>query len=202
MITDIQANATRKKAILVFALVGAVIVVAVLALRGGGGDAKKGASGGDTIGSTQSGATSSAMGDRANAGTTATSPSSNDPSANHAGAGADVAAHPSAGASGVMSGTPVDMTQLLLEAKVVHQARTALAAGDPRGALKELEFYDKIPNASSLKQEATILRIQALAQVGRKTDARALAYSTRDDPSFKTYQDRVEAALAGDAGSP
>ena len=109
-------------------------------------------------------------------------------------------AAPSGSPEPIMSGAPVDMGQLLLEAKTVEAARSALAAGDSRKALKELEFYDKIPNAQSLRQEATLLKIEALTQVGRKADARALAYSTRDDPSFNAYQGRIETLLNNDAG--
>jgi hypothetical protein len=195
--TDSQASATRKKALLVFGLVVAVIFIAVLALRGGDGDLKKG-SGGDT--SSAQGGSGASTGERpATTDTGSNALPSNDPQANPAGSPGGAAAGPSHSADGVTSGAAVDMTQLLLEAKVVDAARAALVAGDPKKALKELEFYDKIPNASSLQQEATILKIQALTQVGRKTDARALAYSTRDEPSFKPYQARIDAVLA-DAG--
>lgn len=107
---------------------------------------------------------------------------------------------PSGSIGPITSGAPVDMAQLLLEAKTVEAARSALASGNPKKALKELEFYDKIPNASSLRQEATLLKIEALSLVGRKAEARALAYSTRDDPSFNSYQGRIETLLENDAG--
>jgi cytoskeletal protein RodZ len=100
----------------------------------------------------------------------------------------------------ITSGAPVDMAQLLHEAKTVEAARTALASVNAKQALKELDAYDKIPNASSLRQEATLLKIEALMQVGRKADARALAYSTRDDPSFNSYQGRIDMLLENDAG--
>lgn len=100
----------------------------------------------------------------------------------------------------ITSGAPVDMAQLLLEAKTVEAARTSLASGNPRQALKELELYDKIPHASSLRQEALLLKIEALSLVGRKAEARALAYATRDDPSFDSYQGRIATLLNNDAG--
>lgn len=111
-----------------------------------------------------------------------------------AGGGAGATA-PSGSAPVITSGQPVNMEQLLLEAKYVENARSALAAGDPKRALRELDFYDKIPNATSLRQEATLIKIEALSQSGRKAEARALAYSTRDDPSFNSYQDRIEGIL-------
>jgi hypothetical protein len=45
----------------------------------------------------------------------------------------------------------------------------------------------------------TLVKIEALAKVGRKTDALALAMSTRDDPAFAPYQGKLQAVLV-DAG--
>lgn len=192
-----EASSTRKRAVLVLALVIGAIVVGVLAIRSLATEDAKDKVEGSASATAGEGTTSVVTG---SAQGTATRTGSTPPAATGANSvAANGAEHAPGIASGVTSGAPVDITQLLLEAKIVDQARAALAAGDPKQALKELEFYDKIPNASSLKQEATILKIQALLQVGRRTDARALAYSTRDDPSFKTYQSRIEAVLA-DAG--
>lgn len=110
------------------------------------------------------------------------------------------AAEPSSSAPApIVSGAPVDVSTLAQEAKTVEAARAALRAGDPKKALVEIERYERIPNGGSLKQEATILKIEALSKSGRKTDALALGMSTRDDPTFAPYRERVDSALT-DAG--
>jgi hypothetical protein len=98
------------------------------------------------------------------------------------------------------SAAPVDLGMALLAAKKVEAARAALAAGDAKKALAEIEEYQRMPEATALSQEAVLVKIEALAKVGgRKTDAVALAMSTRDDPSYAPYQDRIQAILS-DAG--
>jgi phage shock protein A len=87
----------------------------------------------------------------------------------------------------------------MLEAKKVQAARAALQAGNPKLALQEIESYEKIPEHAALSQEAVLVKIEALSKVGRRTDALALGMSTRDDPAFANYRDRVEAVLR-DAG--
>jgi hypothetical protein len=89
-----------------------------------------------------------------------------------------------------------DMTQLLLEAKAVEAARSALASGDPKKALEELRFYEERTKAEALRQEATLLKIEALMLVGRSAEAHALARATRSDPSFDSYQGRITTLLA------
>lgn len=92
-----------------------------------------------------------------------------------------------------------DMTQLLLEARAVEAARTALASGDPKKALEELRFYEERTRAEALRQEATLLKIEALMLVGRNADTHALARATRSDPSFDSYQGRIATLLANGA---
>lgn len=189
LITDSQASATRKKAVLVLVIVVGVIVAAVLALRPSASDPKtSGGSNGvassvgtPTVGDLRSGSGSAANGAAVNG--------------SSEGAGSATGGHVET-SPGVASGPAVDMTQVLLEAKIVDRARAALAAGNAKKALEEIEYYEKIPNRSALRQEATVLKIQALIQVGRKTDARSLAYATRDDPAFNSYRSRIEGILA------
>jgi hypothetical protein len=120
-------------------------------------------------------------------------------------------AHPSAPASSLAetsgdaglaaSGAPVDLGMALIAANRLSAAKAALAAGDPRKALAEIESYEKLPEANALKQETVVLKIEALSKVpGRKTDALALAMSTRDDPSYASYQPQIRALLQ-DAGA-
>jgi len=107
---------------------------------------------------------------------------------------------PSASSAGpVTSGAPISVETLAQEAKYVESARAALHAGDPKKALAELERYELVPGRGALKQEAALIKIEALSKVGRKTDALALGMSTRDDPSFAPYRGRVDGVLE-DAG--
>jgi hypothetical protein len=100
----------------------------------------------------------------------------------------------------VASGEPVDLPMALIAANRLSSAKAALAAGDPKKALADIESYEKLPDATPLKQETAVLKIEALSKIpGRKTDALALAMSTRDDPSFASYQPQIN-ALLHDAG--
>jgi hypothetical protein len=83
------------------------------------------------------------------------------------------------------------------EVKKLDDARTALRAGDPKRALAEAESIDQ--HAGVIRHEATLLRVEALAGSGRRSDALALAMRTRDDPTFSPYRDRLDEILA-DAG--
>jgi hypothetical protein len=83
------------------------------------------------------------------------------------------------------------------EVKKLDDARTALRAGDPKRALTEAESIDQ--HAGVLRHEATLLRVEAYAVSGRRSDALALAMRTRDDPTFAPYRDRLDEILA-DAG--
>ena len=100
------------------------------------------------------------------------------------------------------SGTPVavDLGPAMLEAKKLDEARAALAKNDPKAALAALDSYERVVRGpGTLRHEATLLRIETLAKVGRKTDAKALAMSVRDDSAWADDQPRLEAVLA-DAG--
>jgi hypothetical protein len=116
---------------------------------------------------------------------------------------AEPARAPSSREPGATPAPPIasggDMTQLLLEAKAVEAARSALASGDPKKALEELRFYEERTRAESLRQEATLLKIEALMLVGRNADAHALVRATRSDPSFDSYQGRIATLLANGA---
>jgi hypothetical protein len=97
----------------------------------------------------------------------------------------------------VASAPAIPVGAALGEVKKLDDARTALRAGDPKRALATLESYDQ--NEGVLRHEATLIRVEAFAASGRRTDALALAMRTRDDPTFAPYRDRLEEILA-DAG--
>jgi hypothetical protein len=102
-------------------------------------------------------------------------------------------------AAPIASGKGVDLGMAMLEAKKVQAARAALAAGNAKLALQEIEAYEKIPDRAALRQEAVVVKIEALSKVGRRTDALALAMSTRDDPAYADYKEKIDALLR-DAG--
>jgi hypothetical protein len=66
-------------------------------------------------------------------------------------------------------------TMLTEELGALDRARVALAGGDARHALDELETYDRRFPSGRLQLEAEVLRIDALAKVGRKDAARSRA---------------------------
>ena len=102
-------------------------------------------------------------------------------------------------ATTITSGQPVELGSALTQTKKVAAVRAALAAGDHRLALREIEEYEKFPEPRVLREEVTVLKIQTLPHVGRRTDALALALSTRDDPTFAPYQVQID-AIVTDAG--
>ena len=57
----------------------------------------------------------------------------------------------------------------------IDRARLALASGDARRALEQLEGYDCVFPAGRLQIEAEVMRIDALAKLGRKDVARQRA---------------------------
>jgi hypothetical protein len=84
---------------------------------------------------------------------------------------------------------------LAREVRTIGAARAALAAGDPPLALRELDAYDRIPNARTLRPEAHVLRLEALAKAKREKEARALATTLRADPEMAAYGRRIDAVL-------
>jgi hypothetical protein len=104
-----------------------------------------------------------------------------------------------AAAAPMTSGEPVDLGTAIFAAQKLQAARAALAAGNAKAALEDVESYERRPEVTALKQDMTLVKIEALAKVGRRTDALALAMSSRDDPAFAPYQGKIQAVLV-DAG--
>lgn len=105
----------------------------------------------------------------------------------------------SVAAAPTAAGTSIGLATAAYEAKMVSRAQEKIDKGDYKGALQEIEDYEKIPNRELLTEKATVIKITALSHVGRRTDALALAMETRDDPKFKDYHEQIEEVLV-DAG--
>ncbi|HVU04123.1 MAG TPA: hypothetical protein VHE30_20335 [Polyangiaceae bacterium] len=64
---------------------------------------------------------------------------------------------------------------LAAELAPLERARRALVTQDAEAALRELDSYERTPRSGVLDAEAEILRVEALLQAGRGSEARALA---------------------------
>ena len=82
------------------------------------------------------------------------------------------------------------------ETAILDRARSAIARGDARAALTELDRYDAAPSPKILGQEATLVRIEALSAKGDSAGARALALSFLARNPGSAYDDRVRALIA------
>jgi len=81
------------------------------------------------------------------------------------------------------------------EMRVLDEARRALSAGDGAGTIRALDAYRKQFPRGSFSQEAVLLRIQALVQVGDHAAARSLAQRFRDRHPNSPHLRRIETIL-------
>ena len=77
----------------------------------------------------------------------------------------------------VLPADPVARASLTRELAALDRARLTLAHGDARGALGQLEAYQRSFPRGRLAVEAEVLRIDALAKIGRAVEARQHAQS-------------------------
>jgi hypothetical protein len=75
-----------------------------------------------------------------------------------------------------VDGTGVPSESLQREVRLLDEARGALAAGQPEGALRSLDQVDRLPRRS-LQPEATVLRVRALLRLHRAAEAEQVARS-------------------------
>lgn len=85
---------------------------------------------------------------------------------------------------------------LAREVRSIAAARKAMAAGEADRALRELDGYDRIPRAQTLRPEARMLRLEALARAGRVDEARRLGAALKGDSEMSSYLRRIDAVLA------
>jgi hypothetical protein len=74
-------------------------------------------------------------------------------------------------------------------------ARRLLGAGDARGALRALDTYDAEARSGMLRQEASLLRIEALAAAGDLASARRLARAFLRQHPQSPHEARVRALV-------
>jgi hypothetical protein len=99
---------------------------------------------------------------------------------------------PSSGAAEPAAEPPVAPAADQLSA--LRQVRAALLAQAPERALKLLDAFERQHRDSSLAEEAAVLRIEALADLGRD-DARALAEDFLRQYPHSAYAQRVRSKL-------
>jgi TolA-binding protein len=81
------------------------------------------------------------------------------------------------------------------EVKAIQRAKTALSGGNPSGALKELDAYRQEFPRGRLSQEATVLRIEALAASGNQAAAKKLGEQFLKNNEKSPYADRIKSVL-------
>jgi hypothetical protein len=93
------------------------------------------------------------------------------------------------------SHSSTDKASIADEMRVLDEARRTLSAGDGSGTIRVLNAYRKQFPHGSFSQEAVLLRIQALVQVGDHAGARALAQRFRDRNPNSPHLRRIETIL-------
>jgi hypothetical protein len=102
---------------------------------------------------------------------------------------------------------------LTAEVEALDEARRALSEGDPERALRSVDAYEKTLHGSRLRDEATILRIEALGRSGQKQAAAKLATEfVANNPNSplvdraralaSTGHESIETRDAGGGGEP
>jgi hypothetical protein len=98
-----------------------------------------------------------------------------------------------ASAPAVASAAPT--SGLGAEIEALDGVRTSLKGNDANAALSALEEYDRAFPAGTLKQEAVLLRIDALMRAGRADDARTLGHAFLGEHPTTPHKKRVQTIL-------
>ena len=89
---------------------------------------------------------------------------------------------------------PVRVT-LTDEIRMVDEVRQALSRGAMSDAFQALRTYERSGATGVLKEEALLLRIEALVGIGQRTRARGLATAFLDEHPQSAHKRRVESLL-------
>jgi len=87
---------------------------------------------------------------------------------------------------------------LSLELAAIDGARTALDQGDAKGCLGQLDAYERSFPRGVLRQEATVMRIDALLRARDHAGARSLGDAFLAHDPTSPYSDRIRHLLADD----
>jgi len=99
-------------------------------------------------------------------------------------------AAPSAASSAAQGGSIAD------EIRMLDAARRAEAGGDSAGAIRALDDYKRQFPRGAFSEESTLLRIEALARLGNRSAARALAQKFRAAHPDSPHLRRIDSILA------
>jgi hypothetical protein len=81
------------------------------------------------------------------------------------------------------------------EIAALDSARRLLSAGNAQGALRALDGYQAVAKAGMLRQEATLLRIEALAAAGDQGSARRIAERFLREHPNSPHERRIRALV-------
>ncbi len=90
---------------------------------------------------------------------------------------------------------PSPRADLAAEIAAIDAARTALASGNAQQALARLDAHDAAFRRGALAQEAMLLRVEALARLGRRREAAALGRAFLRVHPTSTLAARIRAAV-------
>jgi hypothetical protein len=110
---------------------------------------------------------------------------------------AEPASRPSQNRAPEAAGRP-NSPSIAREIAALDVARRLLGNGNPRGALGALDDYEAQAKTGMLRQEATLLRIEALAGAGDTSAARRLAHRFLQNHPHSPHENRVR-ALVGES---
>jgi len=88
------------------------------------------------------------------------------------------------------------------ELVLLKQARVALRSGDAARALEQLDRHDRARAADSMQAEATVLRIEALDALGRRTEASELARRFVRESPHSALGDRAKTFIRAAGSRP
>jgi hypothetical protein len=98
---------------------------------------------------------------------------------------------------------PMRQSSLSDEVETLDRASAALSEGDPNRSMRILEEYDHVLHGTRLVAEATLLRIEALARLGRTSAASELARRFIDASPGNALAERARAfVIAGSTNAP
>jgi len=104
--------------------------------------------------------------------------------------------HRAPSAVGAAAPVPAEAASIADEIRMLDEARRAQAAGDGAGAIRALDDYQRKYPRGALAEESALLRIEALARLGKVSAAKGLAQKFRAAHPNSPHLRRIESVLA------